>query len=75
MMTRPAPTRTMTVDRLAAQVYASRDDMGAAAAYDVARRMQEIYAQQEWARIVFAAAPSSSKTYLQGSATIVASII
>ena len=61
MMTRPAPTRTMTVDRLAVQVYASRDDMGAAAAYDVARRMQNIYAQQEWVRVVFAAAPSQSE--------------
>ena len=33
---RPQPVRTLSVDTLAVQVYASRQEMGAAAAFDVA---------------------------------------
>ena len=51
----------MAVDQLVIEVYAGRDEMGAAAACDVARRMQETQAQQEGVRIVFAAAPSQNE--------------
>jgi len=61
MMTRPVPARRMTVDQLEVEVYASRDEMGAAAAYDVARRIRQLQAHQDRVRVVFAAAPSQNE--------------
>jgi len=61
MITRPVPTWRMTADHLEVEVYASRDEMGAAAAYDVASRVRELHAQQDWVRVVFAAAPSQNE--------------
>ncbi|NLG52010.1 MAG: glucosamine-6-phosphate deaminase [Chloroflexi bacterium] len=58
---RPQPVRTLSVDTLAVQVYASRQEMGAAAAFDVAQRMRELLAHQPHVRMVFAAAPSQNE--------------
>ncbi len=61
MHTRPTPLRTFQQDRLTVQVYATRLEMGQAAAADVAQRMQELLAQQDRVRMVFAAAPSQNE--------------
>jgi len=61
MTARPVPVKRMTVERLSVEVYASRDEMGAAAAHDVAGRIRDLHARQERVRIVFAAAPSQNE--------------
>lgn len=61
MNQRPQPVRTLSVDTLAVQIYASRQEMGAAAALDVAQRMRELLAHQAHVRMVFAAAPSQNE--------------
>jgi glucosamine-6-phosphate deaminase len=55
------PIRTETVDRLKVEVYASRSDLGAAAAYDVANTMKELLKHKGQIRMVFAAAPSQNE--------------
>ena len=57
----PEPQRSLTVGKLATRVYATREEMGAAAACDVARRMRELFGRQERIRMVFAAAPSQNE--------------
>lgn len=47
-------------DKLAVQVYETRDEMGKAAASDVASKIKEIIEQKGEVRIVFASAPSQS---------------
>jgi len=61
MAIRPIPQRTLTVDRLAVEVYARRAEMGRAAAFDVAARMRALMAKQPRVRMVFAAAPSQNE--------------
>ena len=58
MENRPLPECCMTIDRLRVEVWADREKTGAAAAYVVAERMQELLTTQEEATMVFAAAPS-----------------
>ncbi len=58
---RPEPVQVLTVDNLTAEVYVSRQEMGAAAAYDVAKRMRILLGEQEYVRMVFAAAPSQNE--------------
>jgi len=62
MMTpRPSAVRTLDVDALHIQVYATRAEMGQAAAYDVSARMRALLSQQASIRMVFAAAPSQNE--------------
>ncbi len=61
MSMRPTPVRALTVDSLRTEVYASRELMGAAAAYDVAQQMRSLLEEQERVRMVFAAAPSQDE--------------
>jgi glucosamine-6-phosphate deaminase len=60
-MNRPRSTRRLMVEKLSVKVYATRDDMGRAAACDVAERMQQLLATQARVRMVFAAAPSQNE--------------
>lgn len=53
--------RTLQVDRLKVQVYASRQEMGAAAAAAVAADMRALLGSQGRVRMVFAAAPSQNE--------------
>jgi len=55
------PVKTEQAERLRVKVYASRREMGAAAAADVADRMRELLGRQPQVRIVFAAAPSQNE--------------
>lgn len=55
------PVKTELADRLRVRVYASRREMGAAAAADVAACMRELLDRQPQVRIVFAAAPSQNE--------------
>lgn len=50
------------VDALTVRSYASRADMGSAAARDIAAALRETLARKSEARIVFAAAPSQAET-------------
>jgi len=61
ILKRPSPLRTMRVDKLEVEIYATRAEMGTAAAWDVAAQMRELLAQQERVRMVFAAAPSQNE--------------
>lgn len=61
MIVRPAPIRSFDVEQLHIQLYASRDEMGQAAAFDVAERIRQLLREQGWVRIVFAAAPSQNE--------------
>jgi len=61
MIDRPVPIRSYEVERLDVQVYARRDDMGMAAAFDVAERIRQLIREQRRTRIVFAAAPSQNE--------------
>lgn len=56
----PVPVRSRTIDRLAVRTYASRADMGRAAAADIASALARLLATQATVRMVFAAAPSQS---------------
>jgi glucosamine-6-phosphate deaminase len=60
-MDRPCAIRKLMVDKLSVEVDAMRDDMGRAAACDVAVRMQQLLATQTRIRMVFAAAPSQNE--------------
>ena len=57
----PAPIRTAQVDRLAVRSYATRADMGAAAAVAIAEALRRRLATQAAVRMIFAAAPSQSE--------------
>lgn len=57
------PATTMQVDRLEVQVYASRHDMGVAAAKAAAEHMRKLLEQQHQVRIVFASAPSQHEFF------------
>ncbi len=61
MSVRPDPVRTLVVENLRVEIYATRDDMGAAAAFDVAEHIRQRLALQEHVRMVFAAAPSQNE--------------
>lgn len=61
MAIRPIAQRTLTVGRLAVEVYARRAEMGRAAAFDVAARMRALMAKQPHVRMVFAAAASQNE--------------
>lgn len=56
----PEPVRSRSVDRLAVRTYATRADMGRAAAADIAAALTRLLAAQPAVRMVFAAAPSQS---------------
>ncbi len=60
-MVRPVPMRSFQVEQLNVQVYASRAEMGEAAAFDVAERIRQLIREQKRVRIVFAAAPSQNE--------------
>lgn len=57
---RPAPKTRRTFDRLEVESFASRAEMGAAAAADVAAALKQKLASQPAVRMVFAAAPSQA---------------
>ncbi len=61
MSDRPQPVRSFAVDRLSVHVYARREEMGRAAALDVATRMREILRAGPRIRMVFAAAASQNE--------------
>jgi len=58
---RPSPTKAFEAENLKVEVYATRDDLGAAAACDVAQRMKEVIAEKGKVVMVFAAAPSQNE--------------
>ncbi|GAA4453707.1 glucosamine-6-phosphate deaminase [Nibrella saemangeumensis] len=55
------PLKSETVDSLRVNVYENRQVMGAAAGRDVAAKINEVLAQQETIRLIFAAAPSQNE--------------
>jgi glucosamine-6-phosphate deaminase len=55
------PIKVDHADRLKVKVYEDRNGMGAAAAQDVASKMQELLSQKEEIRMVFASAPSQNE--------------
>lgn len=57
----PLPVHAFQKDNLNVRVYGTREAMGQAAASDVAMHLRQILAEQETARIVFAAAPSQNE--------------
>ncbi|MBW6424266.1 6-phosphogluconolactonase [Rhizobium sp. XQZ8] len=57
---RPSPNTRRTFDRLVVESFASRAEMGAAAAADVAAALAERLATRPHVRMVFAAAPSQA---------------
>ncbi len=57
-----SPYRTIVTDRLVTQIYASRDDMGSAAARDGAAYIRALLRGQDYVNIIFAAAPSQNET-------------
>ena len=61
MAKRAEPLATQQVDHLRVEVYASRKEMGAAAAWDIASQMRQRLAQRERVRMIFAAAPSQNE--------------
>jgi len=61
MIERPVSVRQLMVAQLAVEVYATRDEMGQAAAQDVAARIRQLLTTQKLVRIVFAAAPSQNE--------------
>lgn len=58
---RPQPVKTLRVEQLKVEIYATRADLGGASAYDVAARLRQLIAEQGRARVVFAAAPSQNE--------------
>lgn len=60
-MSHPEKLRAFEVDKMKVKVYATRDAMGEAAAKEVARHVDQILAEQEWARMIFAAAVSQNE--------------
>ncbi|MFB9950349.1 6-phosphogluconolactonase [Rhizobium puerariae] len=57
---RPSPETRRTVDRLSVESFATRAEMGAAAAADIAAALAGRLARQSGVRMVFAAAPSQA---------------
>jgi len=57
---RPSPNTRRTFDQLAVESFATRADMGAAAAADIAAALAKRLASQPNVRMVFAAAPSQA---------------
>lgn len=57
---RPSPNTRRTFDRLAVESFATRADMGTAAAADIATALTERLSRQPNVRMVFAAAPSQA---------------
>ncbi|WP_117190754.1 6-phosphogluconolactonase [Rhizobium terrae] len=57
---RPSPKTRRTFDRLAVESFATRAEMGAAAAADIAAALAERLSRQSNVRMVFAAAPSQA---------------
>ena len=57
---RPSPKTRRTFDRLSVESFATRAEMGAAAAADIAAALAERLAKQPDVRMVFAAAPSQA---------------
>lgn len=57
----PSPERSWTAGRLRVRQYASRDEMGKAAASEAAEAIRQKLNTQEAVRIVFAAAPSQNE--------------
>ncbi len=55
------PVRSFKKDALSVRIYASRRDMGAAAAEDGARLLRSLLEKQSGARVIFAAAPSQNE--------------
>lgn len=55
------PVKTEVIDKLHVKVYQTREDMGRAAAYDIAAKIRELQAQKDKVRIIFAAAPSQKE--------------
>ena len=58
---RPLPNTRRTFDRLTVESFATRADMGAAAATDIAIALRERLSTQSNVRMVFAAAPSQAE--------------
>lgn len=59
---RPSPMTRRTADQLVVESFATRRDMGAAAAADIAAALIERLSSHATARIVFASAPSQADT-------------
>jgi len=57
----PKLLQKIKIDQLAVEIYASRGDLGSAAAQAVAERMRILLNQQDQVRMVFAAAPSQNE--------------
>jgi len=57
----PVPQERFRVDRLSVEIYATRDDMGIAAARAVARCMRSLLEEKNHIRMIFAAAPSQNE--------------
>ena len=55
------PIQTFNADRLHVNVYATRDEMGMAAAKDAAAQIQALLNTKEFVNIIFAAAPSQNE--------------
>lgn len=55
------PVKAIMADRLAVEIYQTRDEMGRAAALDAAERLGRIIAEKGRANAVFAAAPSQNE--------------
>lgn len=61
MMRAPSAERAWTIDQMQIRQYSSRDEMGRAAADDVAEAMREKLKAQGTLRMIFAAAPSQNE--------------
>jgi len=57
----PVPQRTVKLDQLRVEIYATREDMGAAAGHAAAELMRKLLEEKEAVRMVFAAAPSQNE--------------
>jgi glucosamine-6-phosphate deaminase len=61
MVNRPNPARKLSVGTLEVNVFSSRDELGQAAATDVAVKIDLLLHSQDTVRMVFAAAPSQNE--------------
>jgi glucosamine-6-phosphate deaminase len=60
-MEHPIPLKLAVVGNLRVETYATRQEMGTAAACDVSDRVQRLIGEQDMVRMVFAAAPSQNE--------------
>ena len=60
-MVRPVPLKVTVVGNLRVETYATRQEMGTAAACDVSNRVRGLLDEQDMVRAVFAAAPSQDE--------------